>query len=594
MKKPHHFLRAAFVCSTVALYSPPPAAAAIGDEFSVTSRLADGQEYALSPAQLAAAGKRLLEANWTIQEGAGRPLTKGTGAPLSDPGSRLDFPRNFNRFSGPDANSCAGCHNAPHGIAGGSGDFVANVAVLGQRFDFLTFDATDSTPVRGAVNELGQPVTMDTAFNSRATPGMFGGGYIEMLAREITADLRTLRDSLNAGQSVALVSKGISFGTLSRAGDGTWNVSAVQGIPASSLSSGATPPDLSIRPWHQAGRVISVREFTNNAMNHHHGIQTTERFGSGDADGDGIAGEMSRAEVTAASIFQAVMAPPGRVIPSDMEVEEANLNGERRFAAIGCAVCHQPALPLNTGGWMYSEPNPYNPPGNLRPGDAPAVTVNLTDPSLPLPRLKPSADSRLYVPAFTDFKLHDITSGPADPNRESLDMQHAPGSPAFFAGNSKFLTRRLWDCGKKPNHYHHGKYTTLRESILAHSGEALASRQAFEALSEYDRDSIIEFLKSLQVLPPGTSSFLVDENYQPRVWPPQRYFQMTVTGDTITIRADNTGSIYPVPLRYQLQSTADLANGPWVDVGTPSESPVFTVPKGPLPASFFRIRVLPP
>jgi len=43
----------------------------------------------------------------------------------------------------------------------------------------------------------------------------------------------------------------------------------------------------------------------------------------------------------------------------------------------------------------------------------------------------------------------------------------------------------------------------VREIILAHSGEALASRQAFEALSPFDRDCLIEFLKTLQVLPPG-------------------------------------------------------------------------------------------
>ena len=59
---------------------------------------------------------------------------------------------------------------------------------------------------------------------------------------------------------------------------------------------------------------------------------------------------------------------------------------------------------------------------------------------------------------------------------------------------------------------HHGKFTTMREAILAHSGEALASRQAFESLSDYDRDSVIEFLKTLQVLPPGTQSLVIREN----------------------------------------------------------------------------------
>jgi len=64
---------------------------------------------------------------------------------------------------------------------------------------------------------------------------------------------------------------------------------------------------------------------------------------------------------------------------------------------------------------------------------------------------------------------------------------------------------------------HHGKFTTMREAILAHSGEAFTSRQAFEALSAYERDCVIEFLKTLQVLP-GTRGSVVDENGNPRDW----------------------------------------------------------------------------
>src|SRR5207245_8078694 len=90
------------------------------------------------------------------------------------------------------------------------------------------------------------------------------------------------------------------------------------------------------------------------------------------------------------------------------------------------------------------------------------------------------------------------------------------GSAAFFQGNTRFITRKLWGTANSGPFMHHGKFTTMREAVLAHSGEALASRQTFEALSSHDRDCIIEFLKSLQVLPPNTKSLVVDENTKPR------------------------------------------------------------------------------
>jgi CxxC motif-containing protein (DUF1111 family) len=103
------------------------------------------------------------------------------------------------------------------------------------------------------------------------------------------------------------------------------------------------------------------------------------------------------------------------------------------------------------------------------------------------------------VPLYADFKLHDICSGPNDPNRELLNQNAPAGSAAFFAGNSKFLTRRLWAVGSKPNYFHHGQFTTIREAILNHFGEALSNQQAFSALGSYQQGAVIEFLKTLTV-----------------------------------------------------------------------------------------------
>lgn len=381
-------------------------------------------------------------------------------------------------------------------------------------------------PTRGSVDERQKPVSLQDVGNFRRCPGMFGAGYLEMLAREITADLQSIRDHTKPGQSKALVSKGISFGYLTRNRDGTWDTSQVTGLPAESLISPPPLdpfdlPSLVIRPWHQAGAVVSLREFSNTAFNQHHGMQSAERFGRDiDPDSDGVTNELTRADITAIAMFQPVMAVPGRVIPNDPEVERAVTVGERVFQRIGCAECHIPNLPLGKGSWVYTEPNPYNPPGNLRAGETRKIGVSLLDPQLPQPRLRPSDKNAnvIQVPAYTDFRLHDICDAAARAD-EALDQNQPAWSRKFRQGNRKFLTTRPWGVANQPPFFHHGLFTTLREAVLAHHGEAEASRAAFLHASEYERDSVIEFLKTLQVLPPGTKSLVVDEKFRSKAWP---------------------------------------------------------------------------
>jgi hypothetical protein len=247
------FWTACLVAASASCFAASPDA--IGQEHAIPRHLSDGQEYTLTSQSLISWGARIFQANWTIQDGAGRPRTKGNGQSLSDPTTPLTGLRAFNRVSGPDANSCMGCHNAPYGIPRGAGDFATGVFVLAQRFDFVTFDHGDTVPTRGAADERQQPVSLQDVGNFRRSPGMFGAGYVEMLAREITADLQSIRGQIRPGQSQPLVSKGISFGRLIRRPDGAWDTSQVVGLPAESLLSPPPvdpldPPSLVIRPWH--------------------------------------------------------------------------------------------------------------------------------------------------------------------------------------------------------------------------------------------------------------------------------------------------------------------------------------------------------
>jgi len=144
--------------------------------------------------------------------------------------------------------------------------------------------------MRGAIDESGNFVTMENAANDRKTIGMNGSGYLEMVARQMTSELRSIVSLTAPGSSRLLVSKGVYFGSIKHNPDGTWDTSKVVGLPAPSLkSTGSNPPSMTILPYHQAGAVVSIRQFTNNAMNHHHGMQSEERFGQNtDPDGDGV------------------------------------------------------------------------------------------------------------------------------------------------------------------------------------------------------------------------------------------------------------------------------------------------------------------
>ena len=500
--------------------------APIGREVSVPRHLLNGQEFDLSVSGLLRHGELLFLARWTSQEGQGRAFGKGNDGTLTDPGSPLIFPRAFNRISGPAAGACFGCHNMPRA---GGGDVQGPVFVLGNRFDFATFDRRETAPTKGAFDEAGRPVTLQTISNPRKSTGMFGSGFIEMLARQITAELQARAAACLPGASCALRSKGIGFGTVTHRADGTWDVSQVVGLPAPSLrTTGTTPPSLILQPFFQSGAVISLRQFTNNAFNRLHGMQAEERFGTGiDQDRDGSVNELTRADMTAVTVFQAALPVPGQVIPRDPRFRAAIAAGERHFERVGCAGCHIPKLPLTDKGWVYSEPNPYNPPGNLRLSDGvESLSVDLTGSELPQPRLRMDKGV-VWVPAYTDLKLHDITTGlpscaahpelintrQCDGDVEALDQNEPAGTPAFFAGNRRFITRKLWGIANQHSFGHHGQYTTLREAVLAHAGEASDSSAAFRKLAAEEQNALIEFLKSLQILPPGTRCLIVDENY---------------------------------------------------------------------------------
>jgi hypothetical protein len=137
-------------------------------------------------------GRQIFQRKFTKNQGFGPRVNDGSTGDLNDP-SQAGLGAGL-------VDSCAGCHARPRGSAGVGGDVA-------------------------------------TRPDSRDTPHLFGLGLREMLADEMTSDLRAIRagaatmaTSSGAPVTRALKSKGVSFGSITANPNGTFDTSAVQGV----------------------------------------------------------------------------------------------------------------------------------------------------------------------------------------------------------------------------------------------------------------------------------------------------------------------------------------------------------------------------
>ncbi|WNO10751.1 di-heme oxidoredictase family protein [Teredinibacter sp. KSP-S5-2] len=411
-------------------------------------------------------GRRLFTAQFNKCDGIGRPATTGGGV------KREATQPMFIRTSSPETNSCAGCHAQP--FVGGSGEFVTNAFILAQRLDPVTESVSNQFS------------------NERNTLGMHGAGAIEMVAREMTYDLRAQAAALPDGEHT-ISSKGIDFKIVKENGEVTYS----EGIRK----------DLMVRPFAQSGNIASIRHFTIDAMNHHHGMQAEERFDlfagknfESDHDEDGVHRELSIGDITALTVFQAALPVPTQVLPESHEERVAIRQGKRLFKEIGCASCHKPKLVLSSP--LFSEPSPLNAVHTFNDVSQ-SIVWDMTSEG-PSPRLGRDRKGNVVVRAYTDLKLHNLCDDESrlDAIRfycnETLDQdRQAHGDKP---GREFFLTRKLWDVGSSAPYGHRGDITTITEAILYHGGEGRVSRDNFENLPPVKQKKVVDFLKSLQVV----------------------------------------------------------------------------------------------
>jgi mono/diheme cytochrome c family protein len=388
--------------------------------------------------------------------------------------------------------SCAGCHGRPRGAAGSGGDVV-------------------------------------TRPDSRDAPHLFGLGLKEMLADEITADLRAIRQHAidearfaPSNQIIAkpLISKGISYGFISATRHGNQvsvNTSAVSGVDA----------DLRVRPFAAHGGTISIREFIVGAWNAEMGLQAVDpelfvaqaggvmQTPSGmvldgtkdkievppatlaiqDPDGDGVANEIPTSIVDFLEFYLL-----NYFKPATYEQTAEVLAGRRKFEEIGCAQCHIPDLQINHDRRVADLETGYDPVKGIFNNLFSTATALFSEqddlsgnPTLKSANLQPF----LVTNIFTDFKRHDVGSKFYERNYDGTIR-------------TKLMTTPLWGVGTTAPYGHDGRSINLQEVILRHGGEALAARNAFASLSPANQLRIINFLNSLVLFPPDDTASNLD------------------------------------------------------------------------------------
>lgn len=419
--------------------------------------------------QLLDRGRDLFTAKFTTEDGAGRPKSTQAIVPTN---RKRGLNAAFQRTGGPDSGSCAGCHNDP--IPGAAGDFVANVFVS-EGFESADFDSIDPQ-----------------FSNERNTNTVTGDGMVELLSREMTADLHAERAAalkqardMQKDVAVKLESKGVSYGTLTARPDGVVDVSKLEGIDA----------DLVVRPFSQKGVFTSLRQFTDNALNQHHGIQPVERFGvrwtgTHDFDGDGKPDEIDDGDVSAITLWQATLAPPTRRADLPANWVAAAKAGEQAFDTLGCTACHRQSLPLKS--MVFTDPGPDDAAGTLRAADVKEpIAVDLGRQAW-AKGLSRNDKGEWLVPLFGDLKRHVIVDeGVTDLGNEIMGQR--------FVERDVFMTAELWGVGSTAPYGHRGDITTLDGAIRAHGGEARQSRDAYMHADDATRSAIIAFLKTLVI-----------------------------------------------------------------------------------------------
>jgi len=443
-----------------------------GDEFTPWSSI-----YLINrdPARAVRRGRQLFQRAFTRNQGMGPRVNNDSIGDIT-----------VNRAFGAGlANSCAACHGRPRGAAGFGGDVV-------------------------------------TRPDSRDAPHLFGAGLVEMIADEMTADLRETRKRarqwsrwLGGPITLPLESKGTHFGRITALPDGRVDTSKVNGVN----------PDLRVRPFFAQGGAFSLREFIVGAFKDEMGLESPDTVlcaatdpqnpvaaaspggmlfdpardeivrpavcdPSIDGDSDGVVNEIDPALVDYLEFYLL-----NYFKPALGKQTKRTRQGEKLLRQVGCTGCHTPDLKIDRDRRIADVETRFDQHrGIFNRLFATATTLfDVERDGEALPKLVPQGKAFVVENIYADFKRHDL--GPAYHERD-YDGSYV----------KEFMTEPLWGVGTTPPYGHDGRSINLEEAILRHGGEARESRNAYAELNDNDRRKISEFLQALVLFPPDDTA----------------------------------------------------------------------------------------
>jgi hypothetical protein len=379
------------------------------------------------------------------------------------------------------SDSCALCHGRPRGSAGAGGNVV-------------------------------------TRPDSRDSPHLFGLGLKEMLADEITTDLRNTRALASAqaqqrkkSVTLKLASKGVQYGSITGNPDGSVDATKVVGVDT----------DLRVKPFFAEGSTISIREFVVGGLHKEMGLEAS-------SDPDLLIASSGGRVLTPSGMVldgskDTISPPPAPDSQNGNEIDPALVDhlefyllnyfkpacyqqssttdhGRSVFNQVGCSSCHIADMTINHDRRVADVETAYDTVNGLFNSlFATATTLYYTkDDGSGQPPLKLALGNSFVVKdIFTDFKRHDLGTNFYERNWDGTLQK-------------QFLTRPLWGVGSTGPYGHDGRSMTLNDVILRHGGDALASRNAFAALKANDQGSLITFLNSPVLFPPDDTASTLD------------------------------------------------------------------------------------